>query len=119
MPSNCQGCNMRGQTRHGRYTEVIEQALRQHLKLPLRSERHKNYLQLFVDNRQLEILDNLDWQLIYGRRGTGKTLLLGVLSADEAVRLIHARDPARPMLLYVSFNAPHLPNEAPPEAVAG
>jgi arylsulfatase A-like enzyme len=40
------------------------------------------------------------------------------LIADEAIRLIRARDPAKPMLLYVSFNAPHLPNEAPPEAIA-
>ena len=39
------------------------------------------------------------------------------LIADEAVRLIKSRDPERPMLLYASFNAPHLPNEAPPEAI--
>jgi arylsulfatase A-like enzyme len=58
----------------------------------------------------------LDWQR------NGKTLreegYSTHLIADEAVRLIHSRDPARPMLLYASFNAPHLPNEAPPEAVA-
>ena len=40
------------------------------------------------------------------------------LIADEAVHLIKSRDPAKPMLLYASFNAPHLPNEAPPEAIA-
>jgi arylsulfatase A-like enzyme len=40
------------------------------------------------------------------------------LIVDEAVRLIRARDPARPMLLYASFNAPHLPNQAPPAAIA-
>jgi arylsulfatase A-like enzyme len=58
----------------------------------------------------------LDWQR------NGKTLREEAYSthliAEEAVRLIRSRDPARPMLLYVSFNAPHLPNEAPPEAVA-
>jgi arylsulfatase A-like enzyme len=58
----------------------------------------------------------LDWQR------NGRTLreegYSTHLIADEAVRLIHSRDPARPMLLYASFNAPHLPNEAPPEAVA-
>lgn len=58
----------------------------------------------------------LDWQR------DGKTLreegYSTNLIADEAVRLIHSRDPARPMFLYASFNAPHLPNEAPPEAVA-
>jgi arylsulfatase A-like enzyme len=58
----------------------------------------------------------LDWQR------NGKTLreegYSTHLIADEAVRLIQSRDPTRPMLLYASFNAPHLPNEAPPEAVA-
>jgi arylsulfatase A-like enzyme len=39
------------------------------------------------------------------------------LIADEAIRLIESRDPAKPMLLYASFNAPHLPNEAPPQAI--
>ena len=57
----------------------------------------------------------LDWQR------NGKTLreegYSTHLIADEAVRLIRARDPAKPMLLYASFNAPHLPNEAPPEAI--
>jgi arylsulfatase A-like enzyme len=58
----------------------------------------------------------LDWQR------NGKTLreegYSTRLIADEAVRLIRGRDPARPMLLYAAFNAPHLPNEAPPETVA-
>ena len=40
------------------------------------------------------------------------------LIADEAVRLIKSRNPAKPILLYASFNAPHLPNEAPPETIA-
>ena len=40
------------------------------------------------------------------------------LIADEAVRTIKGRDPARPLLLDVSFNAPHLPNEAPADAIA-
>jgi arylsulfatase A-like enzyme len=57
----------------------------------------------------------LDWQR------NGKTLREAGYSthliADEAVRLIRARDPSRPMLLYASFNAPHLPNEAPPAAI--
>ncbi len=40
------------------------------------------------------------------------------LQADEAVRLIRERDASRPLFLYTAFSAPHLPNEAPPEAVA-
>lgn len=39
------------------------------------------------------------------------------LNADEAVRLIERRDTNRPMFLYVSFNAPHTPLQAPDEAV--
>jgi arylsulfatase A-like enzyme len=58
----------------------------------------------------------LDWQ----RNGTTlreagySTHLL----AEEASALIEARDASRPFFLYASFNAPHLPNEAPDEAVA-
>ena len=40
------------------------------------------------------------------------------LSIDEIERLISDRDPAKPFFLYAAFNAPHLPNEAPADAVA-
>jgi arylsulfatase A-like enzyme len=40
------------------------------------------------------------------------------LIADEAVRLIHERDPDSPMFLYVSFTAPHSPLQAPDYAIA-
>ena len=40
------------------------------------------------------------------------------LVAREAVRLIRQRDRDRRLFLYVAFNAPHLPNEAPDESVA-
>jgi arylsulfatase A-like enzyme len=39
------------------------------------------------------------------------------LITREAVRLIEERDPERRLFLYVAFNAPHMPNEAPPEAI--
>ena len=39
------------------------------------------------------------------------TTLLG----DEAVRLIRGHDPARPLYLYLAFNAPHSPYQAPRE----
>ncbi len=39
------------------------------------------------------------------------------LQADEAVRLIRARDEERPLFLYTAFGAPHLPNEAPAETI--
>lgn len=56
-----------------------------------------------------------DWQ----RNGTtvreeGYTTHLIV---DEATALLARRDKARPTFLYVAFNAPHLPNEAPQSAI--
>lgn len=62
----------------------IDNALRQHTKLALRSERHGHYRDLFVDVDQLRALDTPDWQVVYGRRGTGKTLLLGMLEQSAA-----------------------------------
>lgn len=57
----------------------------------------------------------LDWQR------NGKTLreegYSTHLIAEEAVRKIRTRQPSRPFFLYASFNAPHLPNEAPANAV--
>ena len=37
------------------------------------------------------------------------------LVGDEAVRVVEAADPARPFFLYVPFNAPHTPLQAPEE----
>jgi len=57
----------------------------------------------------------LDWQR------NGKTLreegYSTHLMADEAVSVIDTRDQSKPLFLYASFNAPHLPNEAPAAAV--
>lgn len=39
------------------------------------------------------------------------------LQADEAVRVLKRRDKARPLFMFLSLGAPHLPNEAPPEAI--
>ncbi len=39
------------------------------------------------------------------------------LMADEAIRIIQTRDRERPTFLYLAFNAPHLPNEAPAETI--
>jgi arylsulfatase A-like enzyme len=40
------------------------------------------------------------------------------LLADEAVRQMRARDPARPFFMEVAFNAPHVPLAAPVDLVA-
>lgn len=59
---------------------AIHDALSEHKKFPLRSEsidQHRfSYLGLSADGANLERLENSDWQVIYGRRGTGKTHLL-------------------------------------------
>ena len=47
-------------------------------------------------------------------RETGYTTRL---IADEALRLLENRDVERPLFLFASFNAPHLPNEAPAETI--
>jgi arylsulfatase A-like enzyme len=56
-----------------------------------------------------------DWQR------NGKTLreagYTTTLLADEVERVLEARDRSRPTFFYVAFNSPHLPNEAPDEAI--
>ena len=48
--------------------------------MPLRAESHEAYLDLFIDHKQLNgIEENPDWQIIAGRRGSGKTLLMNVI----------------------------------------
>ena len=39
------------------------------------------------------------------------------LIANEAVRIIETKDPKRPLFLYVAFNAPHTPIQAPDENI--
>ena len=59
--------------------DIIERALRSHHNLSFRAEKHRAFATLFVDVQYLAALDTPDWQLIYGRRGSGKTILLGAL----------------------------------------
>jgi len=57
----------------------------------------------------------LDWQrngLTLREEGYSTHLL-----TKEAIKLIQRRDQSRPFFLYASFNAPHLPNEAPAKTV--
>ncbi len=57
----------------------------------------------------------LDWQ----RNGETvyETGYATDLEADEAIRLLAAHDKNKPFFMYLSFNAVHLPNEAPAEAI--
>src|SRR5664280_780440 len=56
---------------------MLEKGLFEHLRLPVRSDQHGDYLKLFVDAGYMNRVRSGDWQVVFGRRGTGKTLLLG------------------------------------------
>ncbi len=70
----------------------------------------------FINYDQHTYWRGVDWQR------NGRTVIEEGYStrliADEAVRLIASRDKDAPMFLYVTFNAPHSPLQAPLEAVA-
>jgi hypothetical protein len=44
--------------------------------LPLRATLDSINVKVFADNKQLQQIDNGNWQVLFGRRGTGKTTLL-------------------------------------------
>jgi ABC-type uncharacterized transport system YnjBCD ATPase subunit len=44
--------------------------------LPLRATLDCTNVKVFADNKQLQQIDNCNWQVLFGRRGTGKTTLL-------------------------------------------
>lgn len=48
--------------------------------LVLRAERRDDYVASYVDFGHLERLRTADWQIVFGRRGVGKTHLFGALS---------------------------------------
>jgi hypothetical protein len=58
---------------------ALERAIFDHARLPLRSDQHQDFLKYYVDDGRLQPLLSGDWQVIQGRRGTGKTILLGAL----------------------------------------
>ena len=58
------------------YGKTLKKALL-HAQPKLRSEYLPEYTRFYVDNGTLELLHNNDHHLISGRRGTGKTHLLG------------------------------------------
>ena len=79
-------------------TEIIEAAILAHHTLSVRSENHGAYDSLFVDHHQLRLLDTPDWQLIYGRRGAGKTILLHVFQRQ----LLAAPRTSRVLPIYIN-----------------
>lgn len=69
------------------YPRELARALEGHSTLALRSETHRDHGALFVDLHQVQLLQTPDWQVIYGRRGTGKTFMLRMMEhrVNEAV----------------------------------
>ncbi|MEA2879475.1 MAG: hypothetical protein QOF14_4671 [Hyphomicrobiales bacterium] len=70
--------------RFGEYRSYFTAALKAHSQLTVRQETEQSVdvAELFTDNKQLPVLLSPDWQIVYGRRGTGKTTLLSFLSKD-------------------------------------
>lgn len=60
--------------------EEIKAALRRLHRINKREEMAAFDRSMFVDNRQITQLDTNDWQVLFGRRGTGKTTLLSAFS---------------------------------------
>src|SRR5688572_25476629 len=79
-PLPCVGAPPMTRPKRSLAPQQLRVALQRHFSVPLRSELHGHYLDLFVDHRQLNSLSSPDWHVVFGRRGTGKSFLLGVLS---------------------------------------
>ncbi len=70
----------------------------------------------YLNHETRAVFGRVDWQRdgeTVHEEGFGTDLI-----AAEAIRLIHARDPARPLFLYVSFNVPHTPLQAHESTIA-
>ena len=70
----------------------------------------------FINHEMHTIWRGVDWQrngVTVHEEGYATDLI-----ADEAVRLVQEHDTETPLFLYVPFNAPHSPLQAPADAVA-
>lgn len=76
-------------------------------------DHHYGYLTSELDYFNHEVLGVLDWWRNNEpvREEGYSTTLLG----NEAVKLIHGQDLEKPLYLYLTFNAPHSPYQAPQE----
>ncbi len=80
-------------------TELINRTLVSNAGVSNRSEDLENYRELFVDPIDSDILLKNTKQLIYGRRGSGKTLVIGAL--NEAMQ----QDVAETKVMSFSYSA--------------
>jgi hypothetical protein len=97
------------------YRSYFARALKEHSQLTVRQETEPSVdvEDLFTDNKQLPTLLSSDWQIVYGRRGTGKTTLLSVLSKD-----IDAKADKASLMISMTQCLVELPRNTDPE-VAG
>jgi len=65
--------------------EIINSALRKHIGLSVKAEDVKRYSELFVDPNILDAVWNNQKQVVFGRRGSGKTALLGTITETPVV----------------------------------
>lgn len=76
-----------GHRRPALYGHIVADALRSYAaESGLRSEEHRRFTDFFVDTGNALSLSSPDWQAVYGRRGTGKTHLLGYFVAQTNSR---------------------------------
>jgi arylsulfatase A-like enzyme len=91
--------------------------LTEHAYLPLQRgfDHHYGGYGGTIDYFEHTLRGGLDWhrnERPVREEGYATTLL-----GDEALRLIEAHDPEIPLFLYVAFNAPHRPLQAPEEEI--
>jgi hypothetical protein len=88
---------------HAAFERVrLERAIFEHLRLPVRSDQHQDFLKYYVDDGHLQQLLSGDWQVIQGRRGTGKTILLGAL--HDTVNLAASGEDSNLALMFTAYD---------------
>jgi hypothetical protein len=98
---------------------IIQHALQGHTSLALRSEnygRTVSFLDLAADQYGLSELDTSDWQVIYGRRGTGKTHLLKSFQEFVRQRSLEPASSQTELIFYFSAHDFRVSEEDLPEA---
>lgn len=71
--------------------EIVNDALRRHLSLSVRAEDLENFGELFVDPSIFDSTFNNSNQIVFGTRGSGKTSLLGGLTAQPIAQGAHGK----------------------------
>lgn len=100
---------MKERKNHSLYGAILKKALK-HAQPKLRSEHLPEYRRFFVGEEILDLLHNNDEHLIVGRRGTGKTHVLG--SFDEMIKTEYPNEMSVMVSLAKLDNNSYLPSGA-------